>query len=120
MLRADSRLRPAPKRVSFRTPHGRTVFRPVLESLEDRAVPALARWTGGGAPNAWTNPANGAATVAPSPGDALLFPAGAARLSNANDFPAGMSFRSLTFSGPGFNISGNAITLEAGITNTHL
>jgi autotransporter-associated beta strand protein len=121
MLRADSPLHSAPRRgSSSRKPQGQQVFRPVLESLEDRAVPALITWTGGGANNAWTNPANWVANVAPSPGDDLLFPAGAARFSNTNDFGAGTSFRSLTFSAPGFSISGNAITLEAGITCTHL
>ena len=119
MLRASPRLRPAPRRVSSsRKLHGRPL-RLAVESLEDRAVPALATWTGGGATNAWTNPANWAANVAPSPGDDLQFPAGAARLSNTNDFPAGTQFGSLAFSGPGFNISGNAITLVAGITGSH-
>jgi autotransporter-associated beta strand protein len=116
MLRADSPLRPAPRRKApSRNARKGPSFRPLLESLEDRTTPALATWTGGGASSAWTDPGNWAANVAPGPGDDLLFPAGAARASAANDFPAGTVFRSLTFSGPGYTVSGNAVALEAGI-----
>jgi autotransporter-associated beta strand protein len=93
-------------------------FHPAIEALEERSLLSTAIWTGGGANNAWTNPANWAANVAPSPGDDLLFPAGAARLAPTNDFPAGTQFRSISFSGPGFTISGNALTLDAGISST--
>src|SRR5262245_50253907 len=121
MLRADSTLNPTPRRgLTSRNSRKRPGFRPVLESLEDRTTPALAAWTGGGATNAWTNAANWAANVAPNPGDDLLFPAGAAKATAANDFAVGTVFHSLTFSGTGYTVSGNAITLDGGIASTQL
>ena len=56
---------------------------------------ATATWTGGGADNNWTNALNWAGT-APVAGDDLVFPVGAARLSNTNDFAAATSFNSIT------------------------
>src|SRR5262245_51927930 len=121
MLRADFRLYSSPRRVpAARKPLGRSLLRPDLESLEDRTAPALATWTGGGATTAWTNPANWAANIAPSAGDDLLFPAGAAKASAVNDFAPGTGFRSLTFSGPGYTVSGNALSLQAGNTRTQV
>ena len=37
-------------------------------------------------------------------GDDLLFPSGAARLSNSNNFPSGTVFHSVTFSGGGYSL----------------
>ena len=69
-------------------------------------------WTGAGTDNNWTTPANWGGT-APLPGDDLVFPAGAARLSNTNDFPAATSFTSITISGTGYTLSGNSVALGA-------
>ena len=79
---------------------------------------AGATWTGGGADNNWTSAANwgGAAPVA---GDDLIFPDGAARLSNTNDFPAGTSFNSITISGTGYALAGNSVALgSSGLAST--
>jgi fibronectin-binding autotransporter adhesin len=65
-------------------------------------------WTGKGANANWTTPRNWASNVAPRPGDALRFPDRAARSTNVNDFPAGTTFGSLTFTGD-YTISGNAL-----------
>src|SRR5437762_2195246 len=73
-------------------------------------------WSGAGPNNFWTNAANWGGT-APVAGDELVFPAGAARLSHSNNFPATTMFNSLTFSGSNYVIAGNAITNSAGITN---
>jgi autotransporter-associated beta strand protein len=92
------------------------VFRPRLEALENRVVPATATWDGGGATSNWSNPGNWVGDVLPAAGDDLVFPAGAARLTNFNNFP-NTSFNSLTFSGSGYVISGgplNVLNLGAG------
>lgn len=77
-------------------------------------------WDGGGGGNtSWLTAANWAGDVVPAPGDSLEFPS-AVHVTSANDFPAGMIFHSLTFSGIGSNstraISGNAIQLTGNIT----
>src|SRR5215510_15100416 len=102
-LRRDNRRSTKPRR--------RAMFHPAFEPLEDRSLLSTAVWTGGGVNNLWTNPANWAANVAPSPGDHLVFPAGAAKATAANDFATGTLFGSITFSGLGFSVSGNAVTL---------
>lgn len=68
----------------------------------------------------WTDAANW--TGPPSPpvaGDDLRFPAGALRLSNNNDFPAGTPFNRLTYAGAGYTASGNEIQLAGGIVVSH-
>src|SRR5690349_1904314 len=81
-----------------------------LERLEDRAVPAVAVWDGGGGTDGrWTTPANWVGDVAPTAGSDLTFPAGAAQLNSVNDFPAGTAFGTVTITA-GYVISGNAVT----------
>ena len=63
-----------------------------FERLETRLTPALATWDGGGANAFWTTPQNWVGDVVPNPGDDLVFPTGAARLVNVNDFAAGTAF----------------------------
>jgi autotransporter-associated beta strand protein len=46
----------------------------------------------------------------------LVFPNGATQLTNTDDFPDGTSFGSITFTGDGYDIGGNAITLTSGVT----
>src|SRR6266436_3420867 len=77
---------------------------------------ATRTWTGGGLNNFWTNSANWGGTT-PVSGDDLVFPAGAARLSNSNNLGAGNLFNSITFSGSNYVINGNLLILTAGITN---
>jgi|GEM_PF-5241299 len=77
-------------------------------------------WDGGGGNTSWLTAANWAGDVVPAPGDSLEFPS-AVHVTSTNDFPAGMIFQSLTFSGSGSNgktraISGNAIQLTGDIT----
>ena len=79
---------------------------------------ATRTWTGGGADNNWTTPANWGGT-APVAGDDLVFPAGAARLSNTNNFAAATAFNSITISGTGYTLAGNSIALGAtGLTSS--
>src|SRR5262249_55073709 len=53
------------------------------------------------------------------PGDDLVFPAGAARLTNNNDFVAGTQFSTISFRGPDYRISGNSIILLFNITTQY-
>jgi autotransporter-associated beta strand protein len=89
----------------------------LLTRLEDRTAPAaLVTWDGGGADNNWTTPANWVGDIAPQVGQDLLFPAAAAQLTNVNDFPAGTTFCSIGITGAGYQISGNAVSVNAGVT----
>jgi autotransporter-associated beta strand protein/T5SS/PEP-CTERM-associated repeat protein len=74
-------------------------------------------WSGAGADNNWTTPQNWVGNVTPTVGGDLFFPAGALRFSNTNTFPAGTVFNSITFSGTNYVINGNALVINAGITN---
>ena len=79
-------------------------------------------WTGGGSSTNWSDANNWAGPsgehVAPLGNDDLVFPAGAAQLTNNNDLAGGTSFHSLIFSGPGYTINGNQLALQAGIVTT--
>jgi autotransporter-associated beta strand protein len=68
-------------------------------------------WTGAGANNLWSNPANWSAG-APQAGDHLVF-SGTQRQTTNNDLPAGTSFHAITFTRFGFVLTGNAIQLDA-------
>jgi len=75
-------------------------------------------WQGSGGDDRWTTPQNWVGDQAPAPGDSLVFPAGAARLSNTNDYPAGTVFGGLTLSGSNYTIGGNPFVVTGGLTNT--
>ncbi len=78
---------------------------------------ALRTWSGGSAAGGnWTTSANWLGGTAPSAGDSLVFPAGAARLSNTNTFAANTVFAAISVSGVGYSIRGNAVTLTGGIS----
>ena len=73
------------------------------------AVDVTPLWDGGStANNLWTTKENWAGDTAPLPGDNLIFPAGAEQLVNFNDYPSGTIFGSITVSGSGYQIQGNA------------
>jgi len=86
-----------------------------LDRLETRLTPAVATWDGGGADNHWTTAGNWVGDVAPHPGDDLVFPAGAARLTNVNDFPSGTAFGRLTAVG-GYQLTGNGVNVSSGVS----
>lgn len=91
-----------------------TSFRPRLEPLEDRIVPAI--WDGGGADNNWMTAANWDNNTAPPAGDFLIFPTGvpADSRANTNNFPAGTAFASIELRGNGYIIGGNQLALGTG------
>src|SRR6266851_434873 len=70
-------------------------------------------WSGGGSDGNWTTAANWVGNMVPVAGDALVFPAGAAGLSNTNNFSAGTGFSSITISGSGYSLAGNRVLTGA-------
>jgi autotransporter-associated beta strand protein len=89
-----------------------------LTPLEERTVPTVVTWDGGGGDNNWTTATNWVGDVAPVAGDDLVFDASGSQVVNNNDFATGTSFRSITVSGPGYDLNGNAIDLTDGFTVT--
>jgi fibronectin-binding autotransporter adhesin len=81
------------------------------------AFAATRTWTGAGSDSNLSTAANWGGT-APVAGDDLIFPAGPANKDVTNDLVAGTSFNSISFSGDGYDLLGNAIVLVAGITNS--
>ena len=87
----------------------------------DVTLTALVRidtWTGLGGNPIWSTGANWASGIAPASSDQLVFPVGASRTTNANDLTAGTHFDSIIIGGAGYDIIGNGIALDHGIT-TH-
>jgi autotransporter-associated beta strand protein len=85
------------------------------------AFAATATWTGGGG-DTNMNTAGNWGGVAPSAGDDLVFPSGVANRTVVNNYSAATSFNSILFSGTdatnnNYTISGNSMTIVAGITN---
>lgn len=81
------------------------------------AQAAIRVWTGSGANANWSTPANWGGTPIAA-GDDLVFPSEAMQLDNTNDLPPDTEFNSITFSGSGYTIHGNALSLSGatGIT----
>lgn len=81
------------------------------------AVGVTRTWTGSdAASNLWSD-ADNWDTGVPLAGDLLVFPAGAARKVNVNDLAANTVFESITFTGSGYEVSGNDLGLSAGLVN---
>jgi fibronectin-binding autotransporter adhesin len=86
------------------------------------AFAATATWTGAGSDTNMTTAANWGGT-APVAADDLVFPADITNRIVVNDFTAGTSFNTITFSGAAsgasfYAISGNSIDIAAGVTNS--
>jgi hypothetical protein len=69
-------------------------------------------WTGAGANDLWSNPANWQANATPLPNSALLFPAGAQQLTNVNDL--GYAFSQVTIQA-NYHITGSALTVDGNL-----
>src|SRR5262245_53421509 len=103
-FRKPTKRRPAPGRAR---PHP---FRPRLEGLEDRIVPATRVWDGGSAVNNnWMTANNWEGNIAPVAFDDLVFPAGVSGSDKltTNNFPTGTQFRSITIEDSGYSLDGN-------------
>lgn len=101
--------------IQHRAAERRRQRRLFLERLEERSLLATMTWDGSSSA-LWSDAANWVGDIAPTGGDDLFFPAGAANLTNNNDLPAGTAFNTILFTGGGYNITGNAIKLTAGLT----
>ncbi len=75
---------------------------------------ATKTWSGAGGNNNWNTALNWSGGIIPAAGDDLVFPAGAARLSNTNNIAAGTAFSSITIAGTGYTLAGMQIALGAG------
>ena len=78
-------------------------------------------WSGLGTNDLWMNPSNWVGNAAPSAGDDLLFPAGAARPSNRNDFPNPTVFNSIIVAGTNYllsSVNGAVVRLNQGLHST--
>jgi autotransporter-associated beta strand protein len=94
------------------------VFQILYAASSVSISPRIDTWTGAGGNANWTNPSNWGGT-APAIGDILIFGPGAARLTNANNFPVGSAFNSIIFSGSGYSIGGDGIVLLDGMNGTN-
>ncbi len=74
-----------------------------------QADAATRTWTGGGANGNWTTAQNWGGT-APVANDSLVFPTGAAQLSNTNDYTAGTAFGTISITGAGYTLAGTSLT----------
>ena len=72
-------------------------------------------WTGSGNDANWNTAANWAGNSVPVAGDNLIFPAGAAQLTNSNGLTANTLFGNVVFGAGGYSLSGNAIELNGAI-----
>src|SRR4051812_19516396 len=87
-----------------------------LERLEDRSLLATMLWSGLGANQNVSTPANWVGNVAPQQDDSLVFPAGIANKSATFDPASAARYRTITIS-DGYTLGGsNAITLLEGVT----
>src|SRR5438128_7395476 len=107
--RSRANRRPARMPASF--------FRPRLEQLESRVVPAPIVWTGNSSSdNSWTDPQNWQGNLVPSVGDDLIFPGGAKQTHSTNTFTGGgpMPFNSITFtnSAVGYLLDGSPVQIS--------
>lgn len=80
---------------------------------------ATRTWTGAGATANWSDAGNWDSGV-PVGGDTLVFPAGAARMTNTNDLAAGTAFDTVRFTGGGYRLQGNAFEIMGQLRNESL
>ena len=82
---------------------------------ESRLAPTVSTWSGA-VSNLWSDSGNW--DVLPVAGNDLVFPAGAANLTNTDDLATATSFGSLTIAGSGYTIGGNAIALTGTVDSS--
>jgi autotransporter-associated beta strand protein len=79
-----------------------------------RVQAAVKTWDGSSS-GYWGSSANWTGGVAPVNGDDLVFPSGAANLVNTNNYTS-LKVNSVTFTGFGYTLRGNALTVTNGIS----
>src|SRR6266704_3406652 len=89
-----------------------------LLTLAPRGAAQTFTWTGASNPN-WKTNGNWLGGAAPTGngGENLVFPSGAANLTNTNNIK-GTSFNSITISGSGYTVGGNATTLTGSLADS--
>ncbi|MCB1132459.1 MAG: hypothetical protein KDN05_15135, partial [Verrucomicrobiae bacterium] len=90
------------------------IYLAALSLVTSSLASATSTWDGGsGLLTFWSTPSNWAGDVAPSAGDALVFPSGvSASLRTANNnFTAGTGFASLLIEDVNYSITGNALSV---------
>src|SRR2546422_6713479 len=89
-----------------------------LLTLTPRGEAQTFTWTGASNPN-WKTNGNWLGGAAPTGngGENLVFPSGAANLTNSNNLK-GTSFNSITISGSGYTVGGNATTLTGSLADS--
>jgi autotransporter-associated beta strand protein len=97
------------------TGRGSPVANLLVDDLAQPQVPVARTWTGAGPDGNWSDALNWTGGVAPNPGDVLVFGPGAAQFTSTNDFAAGTAFRSIRFTGSGYTVSGNDVTLTSSL-----
>ena len=75
---------------------------------------AVRTWTGGGTTINWSDAANWQGNVVPLAGDDLVFPSGVTQLATNNNISA-RQFKSISFKGSGYSVSGLALRLSGNI-----
>jgi autotransporter-associated beta strand protein len=86
----------------------------LLLLLISQAQAAVKTWDGSSSGN-WATAANWTGNVAPVDGDDLVFPPGASNLVNTNNYTA-LKVSSIIFTGSGYTLRGNALTVTNGIS----
>ncbi len=115
----------ASRRSGYLAAQRRFTFRPKIEGLENRIVPATHTWKGLGATANWSDAGNWDTTPMGDSTAALVFPAitGNPNFTNTNNLPV-LTVQSISFTGGGYTISeaaGDGITLTpttGGISST--
>lgn len=81
------------------------------------ASAAIRTWDGGSASGGnWNDANNWNPNTAPMAGDQLVFPAGAARTMNTNNFANGTGFDRIMFTGDGYQVYGNHLRVTNGVS----
>jgi len=76
-------------------------------------------WSGGGSDANWATGANWVGGTPPAAGDSIIFPPNAAQPTNTNNIAVDTAFDTITFTGTGYAIGGNALkATEIGQTST--
>ncbi len=99
------------------------ILTPSTNTKADLAPKTTFIWTGASTTtNRWSDPANWLNDAAPTKNDDLVFPAGAAQLTNIDDLAAGIAIDSITIEAGGYTLnplnSTTPIDLAAGLTTT--